>query len=71
MPSVRLFDPATGQTEELAAFHCIARPRAVVGKFTIRTRPNVELGFGCVLTEYPVRAGDAEGHGVPTLETAH
>ena len=68
--SVRLFDPATGQTEEIAAFHCIARPRAVVGKFTIRTRPNNELGFGCVLTEYQF-AGDAEGHGVPTRETAH
>jgi len=68
--SVRLFDPATGKTEEIAAFHCIARPRAVVRTFTIRTRPNVELGFGCVLTEYQF-AGDAEGHGVPRQANAH
>jgi hypothetical protein len=62
--TVHLFEPATGPTEEIAAFHCIKTSRRVAGKFTIRTRPNKKLGFGCVLTEYQF-AGDAEGHGVP------
>lgn len=68
--SVYLFEPAKGPMEEVAAFHCFPTPRSVVWKFTIRTRPNDELGFGCVLTEYQF-AGDAEGHGVPTLANAH
>jgi hypothetical protein len=62
--SVRLFEPAKGPLEEIASFHCTPIRRAVVGKFTIRTRPNVEHGFGCVLTEYQF-AGDSEAHGVP------
>jgi hypothetical protein len=44
--------------------------RAVVSRFTLRTRPNTELGFGCVLTEYQF-AGDQEGHGVPYATNAH
>jgi hypothetical protein len=68
--TVRLMDPATGPTEEIAAFHCIATERRVVGTFTIRTRPNDELGFGCILTEYQF-AGDAEGHVVPITAHAH
>lgn len=63
--SVRLVEPLTGPGEEIAAFHCIPTPRPVVGKFTIRTRPNTELGYGCVLTEYQF-AGEREGHGVPS-----
>ena len=63
--SVRLFDPKTGPAEELASFHCIPMSRAIVRKFTLRTRPNRDLGFGRVLTEYQF-AGDSEGHGVPT-----
>ena len=68
--TVQLFEPATGPAEEIAAFHCIPTARRVVAKFTIRTRPNVELGFGCVLTEYQF-AGDAEGHGVPIPANAN
>ena len=68
--TVHLFEPSKGPVEEIAAFHCISTPRRVVGKFTIRTRPNDELRFGCVLTEYQF-AGDNEGHGVPTLPNAH
>jgi hypothetical protein len=68
--TVHLVEPAKGPLEEIAAFHCIPTPRRVTGKFTIRTRPNVELGFGCVLTEYQF-AGDAEGHGVPMPANAH
>jgi hypothetical protein len=62
--TVQLFDPATGPLEEIAAFHCIPTYRGVTGKFTVRTRPNEALGFGCVLTEFQF-AGDTEGHGVP------
>ena len=67
--SVQLFDPARGAIDEIAAFHCIPTPRPVVSTFTIRTRPNVEIGYGCVLTEYQF-AGDAEGHGVPAPRLA-
>jgi hypothetical protein len=68
--SIKLFDPARGAIEEIAAFHCIPTPRTVVSTFTIRTRPNVEIGYGCVLTEYQF-AGDAEGHGVPAPLVTH
>jgi hypothetical protein len=57
-------------TLDVAAFHCIPTPRKAVGKFTVRTRPNTALGFGCVLTEYQF-AGDVEAHGVPTPADAH
>ena len=59
-----LVEPTKGPAEEIASFHCIPTPRKVVHKFTITTRPNAALGFGCVLTEFQF-AGDSEGHGVP------
>jgi hypothetical protein len=62
--TVHLFEPGKARTEDIASFHCIPVPRQVVHKFTVTTRPNVELGFGCVLTEFQF-AGDLEGHGVP------
>lgn len=62
--AVYLLEPTKGPTEEIASFHCIPTPRKVVHKFTITTRPNAALGFGCVLTEFQF-AGDSEGHGVP------
>lgn len=62
--TIRLFDPEKGPAEELTSFHCIPKARKVVSRFTITTTPNVELGFGCILTEYQF-AGDTEGHGVP------
>jgi len=68
--TVHLFDPGTGPLEEVAAFHCIPTSRAVVSQFTIRTRPNADLGFGCILAEYQF-AGDDEGHGVPTSVNVH
>ena len=68
--SVVLFDPAFGPGEEVASFHCIPTPRRMVRRFTLRTRPNVELGFGCVLVEYQF-AGDEEGHAVPFTINAH
>ncbi len=62
--SVRLVDPSSGPTEEIAAFHCIPRRGPIVNRFTLTTRPNVSLGYGCVLTAYQF-AGDPEIHGVP------
>jgi hypothetical protein len=62
--TIRLFDPEKGPVEELVSFHCIPKPRSAVTRFTMTTRPNLELGFGCILTEYQF-AGDSEGHGVP------
>ena len=67
--TVHLFEPETGPAEEIAAFHCVPISRTVVDKFTVRTRPNAALGFGCILTEYQF-AGDAEGHGVPSRADA-
>jgi hypothetical protein len=62
--SVRLVDPATGPTEEIAAFHCIPRRGPIVRRFTLTTKPHVNLGYGCVLIAYQF-AGDPEIHGVP------
>jgi hypothetical protein len=62
--TVRLFEPWKRPAEDIASFHCIPTPRKPVHKFTVTTRPNVELGFGCVLTEFQF-AGDWEGHVVP------
>jgi hypothetical protein len=63
--TVYLFNPMKGRVEEeIASFHCIPARRKVVHKFTLTTRPNTALGYGCVLTEYQF-AGDPEGHGVP------
>src|SRR5262245_18812628 len=68
--SIFLFEPGSGPLEEIASFHCIPVPRPIARRFTVTMQPNVELGFGCVLTEYQF-AGDAEGHGVPVSESTH
>ncbi len=68
--SVRLVEPATGPTEEIASFHCIPIRRPLAHAFTITTRANDALGIGCVLVEYQF-AGDTEGHGVPAPAYAH
>jgi hypothetical protein len=68
--SVRLFNPGEGPAETIASFHCIPRPARAPNTFTIKTRPNTELGYGCVLIEYQF-AGDREAHGVPTPANAH
>ena len=67
---VYLFEPRSGPAEEVTSFHCVPINRKIVHKFTIATRPNTDLGYGCVLTEYQF-AGDAVGHGVPVREIAH
>ena len=67
--TVYLFEPTKGPAEEVASFHCIPTLRKVVHKFTITTRPNAALGFGCVLTEFQF-AGDSEGHGVADSTSA-
>jgi len=68
--SVFLFEPGSGPSEEIASFHCIPVPRPLAHRFSLTTQPNVELGFGCVLTEYQF-AGDTEGHGVPVSKITH
>lgn len=65
--SIRLFDPVKGPLQELVSFHCIPRARRLAARFTITTRPNLELGYGCILTEYQFE-GDSEGHGVPRVD---
>jgi hypothetical protein len=67
--TIYLFEPTKRPAEEIASFHCIPTHRKVARKFTITTRPNEALGFGCVLTEYQF-AGDSEGHGVPRSTSA-
>jgi len=64
--TVYLWEPGKGRGEEVASFYCIPTARKSAPKFTVRTEPNLELGFGCILTEYQF-AGDKEGHGVPSL----
>jgi hypothetical protein len=68
--AVYLFEPGKGPVEEIVSFHCIPIKRQPVNHFTMRTRPNESLGYGCVLVEYQF-AGDAEGHGVPLQSFAH
>jgi hypothetical protein len=68
--TVQLFEPGLGPAEPIASFHCTPIRRPPVSIFTIRTRPNTQDGFGCVLTEYQF-AGDSEGHGVPAAGVAH
>lgn len=68
--TVQLFEPAQGPLQEIASFHCIPTPRGVVHSFTVRTKPNTEMGIGCVLTEYQF-AGESEGHGVPLRANGH
>jgi len=62
--SVRLFHPQQGPADEIASFHCIPTQRRAVETFTMTTRPNRELGYGCILIDYQF-AGDTEAHGVP------
>jgi hypothetical protein len=63
--TVYLWEPGKGRGEEVASFYCIPTARKAAPTFTLRTEPNLELGFGCILTEYQF-AGDTEGHGVPS-----
>jgi hypothetical protein len=67
--TVQLFEPGRGPTESIASFHCIPTRRPVANTFTLTTRPNLEDGIGCVLTEYQF-AGDSEGHRVPAAANA-
>ena len=55
-----LWEPGKTRNEEVASFHCIPTARKAAPKFTLRTEPNLELGFGCILKEYQF-AGDTEG----------
>jgi hypothetical protein len=64
--TVSLWEPGKGRGEEVASFYCVPSARKAAPKFTVRTEPNTELGFGCILREYQF-AGDTEGHGVPSL----
>src|SRR3954454_12514387 len=68
--TVRLFEPGSGPSEEVAAFHCIPRRGNAPPRFTMTTEPNARDGFGCVLTSYQF-AGDPEVHGVPITRQAH
>jgi hypothetical protein len=63
--TVYLWEPGKTRGEEVASFHCIPTARKTASTFTLRTEPNLELGFGCILKEYQF-AGDPEGHGVPS-----
>lgn len=68
--TIQLYDPSLGPIQEIAAFRCTPTARPVVSTFTLTTRPNTALNYGCVLTEFQF-AGDAEGHGVPESRFAH
>ena len=68
--TVQLVEPGSGPGEVVAAFHCIPTNREMANRFVLRTRPNIEDGIGCLLTEYQF-AGDSEGHGVPVAGNAH
>jgi hypothetical protein len=68
--TVRLVEPTVGPAEEIAAFQCVPVRRNLVHTFTLRTRPNTEMGLRCVLMEYQF-AGDTEGHGVRSSANAH
>jgi len=63
--TVSLWEPGKGKNEVVASFHCVPTNRKPTSQFTVRTQPNVDLGFGCILTEYQF-AGDSEGHAVPS-----
>lgn len=62
--TVWIFEPGTGPAERLVSFHCTPRAARIVSTFTIRTQPNLSLGFGCILTAYQF-VGETEEHGVP------
>ena|SRR5580765_1018900 len=66
---VYLFEPGIGPTEQVTAFHCIPINRKAPRKFTMTTRANTEIGYGCVLIEYQF-AGDSTAHGVPVWDLA-
>jgi hypothetical protein len=66
---VYLFEPGRGPTDEVTAFHCHPTRRTVARAFTITTRANDEIGYGCVVTEYQF-AGDDIGHSVPLWDIA-
>jgi hypothetical protein len=68
--TVQLFNPGEGPSETIASFHCIPRQTKAPPTFRIQTRPNTEMGFGCVLVEYQF-AGDPEAHGMPSSAYAH
>src|SRR6476660_674387 len=68
--TVQLFNPGEGPAETIASFHCIPRQAKAPKMFRIQTRPNTEMGYGCVLVEYQF-AGDPEAHGVPTSANTH
>ena len=68
--TVQLFNPGEGPSETIASFHCLPRQAKAPRTFRIQTRPNTELGFGCVLVEYQF-AGDPEAHGMPSPAYAH
>ena len=68
--TVQLFNPGEGPSETIASFHCIPRQAKAPKTFRIQTRPNTEMGYGCVLVEYQF-AGDPEAHGVPTSANTH
>jgi hypothetical protein len=68
--TVRLFEPQSGPSDEIAAFHCIPRTGRAPARFTLTTEPNVRDGFGCILTAYQF-AGDPEVHRVPLTREAN
>jgi hypothetical protein len=61
-------ETSRGREEAAVSFHCIPRMREVVGRFTMATEWDYELGM-YAMTEYQF-AGDAEGHGVPLTAAA-
>jgi hypothetical protein len=63
--TVYLWEAGKTRGEEVVSFQCVPVGRKAAAKFTVRTRPNEELGFGCILTEFQF-AGETEGHGVPS-----
>jgi hypothetical protein len=68
--TVHLLEPARGAVEEVASVHCIRVPATVVRQFTVRTRPNDDVGFGCVLTAFQF-AGDSVEHQLPSVVVVH
>jgi hypothetical protein len=68
--SIYIYEPGKGAAEEITSFHCIRKTRPAAAQFTVRTRPNWEVGFGMVLVEYQF-AGETHAHAVPTEEHAH
>ncbi len=61
--SVRLVDPASGPTEEIAAFHCIPRRGSIVNRFTLTTVPERRSRVRLSVDGLPVcrRSGNSRG----------